>query len=216
MTYTLHGSRRSGSLAVELALAEVGAAYDVVDVDLEHDAQRGADYAAINPQRKVPTLRTPAGETLTESAAILVILDERHPDAALLPPPATAQRAQALRWLVFIAAEIYPMVEINDYPARFAPDAGGAPRVREAARAKWRERWLVLERHLAGDPYALAGGFCALDLYIAVVSRWAQQDDWRARHLPKVERITAAVAARTACAGVWQRHRPGEVPARLG
>lgn len=215
MSYILYGTRRSGSLPVELALAEIGADYRVVDVDLETDAQRDADYAAINPQRKLPTLITPAGETLTESAAILITLDERHREASLLPPPASPERAQALRWLLFIAAEIYPLVEINDYPERFAPAPDGAPQIREAARSKWRERWLVLERHLAGNPYSLEQGFCLLDLYIAVVSRWAQQDDWRAGHLPKVERITAEVGAREACATVWQRHRPGDLPLRL-
>ena len=62
--------------------------------------------SSIAPQRKVPALLTPQGETLTESAAILLTLDDRHPEAALLPPPGTADRAQALRWLLFISSEV--------------------------------------------------------------------------------------------------------------
>ena len=49
MTYTLYGHRRSGSLAVEMALAEIGADYEVCDVDLEAEGQRDAGYAAFNP-----------------------------------------------------------------------------------------------------------------------------------------------------------------------
>jgi glutathione S-transferase len=96
MPYILYGSRRSGSLAVELALAEIRADYEVRQVDLDANAQRKDAYAAVNPQRKIPALVTPAGETLTESVAILLTLDERQPEARLLPPAASAERASAL------------------------------------------------------------------------------------------------------------------------
>jgi glutathione S-transferase len=216
MTYTLSGYRRSGSLTVELALAEIGVTYEVRDVDLEVEAQRADAYAAVNPQRKIPALITPAGETLTESVAILLTLDERHPEARLLPPASSAERAQALRTVLFVATEIYPVVEIIDYPERFAPTPDSAPALREVARTIWRERWLLVERSITGDPFLLASGFCLSDIYIAVVSRWAQQDAWRPANVPKVERLTAAVAARPAAAPVWSRHRPEATPGRFG
>ena len=128
----LYGHRRSGSLAVELALAEIGADDEVRNIDLATEAQRDDTCAAVNPQRKIPALVTPAGETLTESVAILLTLEARHPDAGLLPQDQAA-RAQALRWLLLVATEIYPMVEINDYPERFAPTPNVAPGVREVA-----------------------------------------------------------------------------------
>lgn len=215
MTYILFGHRRSGSLAVEMALAEIGADYEVRDVDLEAEAQRDDRFASVNPQRKVPALVTPSGETLTESVAILLTLDQRHPEAELLPMDAV-ERAQALRWLLFIATEIYPIVEINDYPERFLPTAESVAGMREVARTIWRKRWQLAEGEIAGTPYLLRSGFCLTDLYIAVVSRWAQQDRWRPENLPKVEKLTAAVAARPATAPVWSRHRPEISPQRFG
>ena len=206
MTYQLYGYPRSGSMAVELALATIGADYEIHDVDLSADAQRSSSYAALNPQRKIPALVTPSGETLTESVAILLTLDHRHPDAGLLPTQPD-DRAQALRWLMFVATEIYPIVEINDYPERFSPDPESTSAVRDVARSIWRDRWLVVEREIAGAPYLLSSGFCVTDIYIAVVSRWAQQDEWRPEHLPKVEALTRAVAARPALASTWARHR---------
>lgn len=215
MTYILYGSQRSGSLMVELALAEIGASYEIREVDLDIGAQRDKTYAAVNPQRKIPTLITPAGETLTESVAILLTLAERHPETPLLPPVGSVERAQALRTLLFVATELYPIVEINDYPARFSPTPESASAVRDVARAIWRERWLLVERSIAGDPFLLPWGFCLSDLSIAVVSRWAQQDAWRPTHIPKVERLTEAVAARSAAVPVWNRHRPEEQPSRF-
>ena len=214
MTYILYGHRRSGSLAVEMALAEIGAQYEVRDVDLAAVAQRDEGYASINPQQKIPALITPSGETLTESIAILLTLNERHPEAELLPKDTTG-RAQALRWLMFIATEIYPIVEINDYPERFSPTNETVAGVRVIARSIWRKRWLLVEHEIAGTPYLLRSGFCLPDIYIAVVSRWAQQDAWRIENLPKVEKLTAEVASRPAIAPVWSRHQPDVMPNRF-
>ncbi|MEC7657848.1 MAG: glutathione S-transferase family protein, partial [Pseudomonadota bacterium] len=147
-------------------------------------------------------------------AAILLTLDARHPDAGLLPQDQAA-RAQALRWLLFVATEIYPMVEINDYPERFAPTPNVAPGVREVARARWRVRWQIVEAEIAGDPYLLSSGFCLTNLYFAVVSRWALQDEWRPCNLPKVEVLTVAVKKCPASAPVWARHRPDVSPDRF-
>ena len=122
MTYVLHGARGSGSCAVECALAEIGVEYKLREHSLRDDEQLGERYAAINPHCKVPSLVIDGGLVLTESAALLLTLDERHPEAALLPAKGTPARAQALRWLLFTATEVYPIVEINDYPERFATD----------------------------------------------------------------------------------------------
>lgn len=49
MTCLLYGDRRSGSAAVEMALAEIGAPVEPHAVPLEHDARLAADYRRINP-----------------------------------------------------------------------------------------------------------------------------------------------------------------------
>ena len=213
MSYILYGSRGSGSLAIELALSEAGVPFRVEDTSIQGAAQRSEWFSAINPQRKVPALLTPQGETLTESAAILLSLDERHREAALLPPAGTPERAQALRWLLFISSEIYPLIEVIDYPERFEASPGTADATRALAKAKWRDRWLLVERAIAGAPWLLRGGFCLVDLYIAVISRWPSGDkeyraEWLPTRAPRVEALARAVAERTACKAVWQGHFP--------
>ena len=207
MTYIIHGAPGSGSGIVEAACAEIGVDYALRDLDARNDEHRGEAYAALNPQRKMPTVEVD-GEILTESLAIVLTLDERHREANLLPPPGSAARAQALRWMVFMVAELYPLVEIIDYPARFAPTPDAAEATRARAQAMWHARWRVLEAALAAAPYSLADGFCALDLMVTVLGRWIEPVGWRAANLPKVEAIMAAVRARPALARVWARHFP--------
>ncbi|APR78932.1 Glutathione S-transferase [Minicystis rosea] len=206
MTYIIHGARGSGSSIVEAACAAVGADYQVRDLNMRAEEQRGDAYASLNPQRKIPALEVDGREIITESVAILLTLDERHRHAGLLPPPGSPQRAEALRWMLFAATELYPIIEIVDYPERFAPSPESKEDVRARAKEIWHQRWLVLEKNLAGTPYCVESGFSATDLYIAVLSRWDLADAFRREHLPKVEALTAAVRARPAIAPVWTRH----------
>src|SRR6185437_15327124 len=126
--------KRSGSCSAECALAEAGAEYETADIDLRTNAQLGVEYGAINPARKIPALRLPGGAIVTESAAILLTICDRHPDAGLLPKSGSDARAQALRWIAFCASEFYPMVEVVDYPERFCPEDERAEALRDAAR----------------------------------------------------------------------------------
>ncbi|MFV8751470.1 glutathione S-transferase family protein [Nannocystaceae bacterium ST9] len=206
MSYVLYGANGSGSSIVEAALAEIGVDYTLNPVDMAKAAQRDAAYASINPHRKVPTLLGPENETLTESVAIVLTLAERHPDAGLLPPIASRERARALRWMLFAATELYPIIEIVDYPDRFAPDEASKLGVREVALANWRSRWSTVEQGLSEGPFVLGDEFCIADIYLAVLSRWDLSSEWRAANIPKVERLAVAVAQRPRLQELWRRH----------
>lgn len=43
--------------------------------------------------------------------------------------------------------------------------------MREIGQNIWRERWLVVENQIAGEPWFFASGFSLVDIYVAVVSR---------------------------------------------
>jgi GST-like protein len=208
MGYTLYGARGSGSFSVEAALSEAGAQVETIDLDFRGSEQLSPAHRARNPTGKVPALVLPSGEVLTESLAILLTIAERCPEARLLPKEGSDARAQALRWLAFLAAEIYPVVEIEDYPERFT-DAASAPALREAARERVRQRFLILEHAIEDDPWLLPSGFSLADIYAANLSRWIVGKEWRETHCPKIERSAAAVAARERIAPVWKRHFGG-------
>lgn len=207
MTYILYGDKGSGAFSAEAVLAETGAPYEFKIISLDRNEQREPKFLAINPSGKMPALRLPEGEIVTESLAILLTLADHFPNARLLPPQAGAARTQAYRWLAFMASEIYPMVEISDYPERFVAN-GDAEALREKARARIRERLLIVERMCAG-PWFLPGGFSIVDIYAAMFSRWRGSigKDWLAEgHIPKLDSLALAVSRRSAIAPVWKRH----------
>jgi len=154
MSYTLYGDLGSGAFSAEAALAETGAAYNFELVSLEKNEQKAPAFLAINPSGKIPALRLPEGDIVTESAAILLTLADHFPQGRLLPPGGGSERARAYRWLAFMAGEIYPMVEIVDYPERFVAQEPAVDKLRESARDRVRERILLIERAAAG-PFIL-------------------------------------------------------------
>ena len=208
MSYTIFGDKGSGAFSAEAVLAEAGAPYEFHQISLDKNEQRKPEFLAINPSGKIPALRLPEGEVITESSAILLTVADHFPNARLLPPQASAERAQAYRWLSFMAAEVYPMVEVSDYPERFAPEGLEAETLRQKARERIRERLLIVERFVAG-PWFLASGFSILDIYASMFTRWRGSigKEWLAeRHLPKLEAVSKSLAERKAIAPVWARH----------
>lgn len=208
MTYVLFGDKASGAFAVECALAEADAAYTFVTISLDRNEQRSEEFRAINPSGKIPALKLPSGEIVTESSALLLTVADRHPDAKLLPPGASAARADAYRWIAYMASEIYPMVEIVDYPERFTPGGADKEIVRDKARERIRERFLAIEKAIAG-PWLLATGFSAADIYTAMFSRWSVGREWRESNLPKVNALAKSVSERPKIAPVWEKHFAG-------
>src|ERR1700677_5117753 len=139
MTYTVYGDLRSGVFSSEAALAEAGADYSFERISIEKAEQRAPAFLAINPSGKMPALRLPDGTIITESLAILLTIADRFPQSALLPKQGSTARANAYRWLAYMAGEIYPMVEISDFPERFVPTGVEADTLRAKARLRIRQ-----------------------------------------------------------------------------
>jgi len=77
--YTLYGIDESGSCMIEIALHRCAVPWRRVDAASWADGEGSDELARINPLKQVPTLVTPDGQVLTESAAILIHLAWRFP-----------------------------------------------------------------------------------------------------------------------------------------
>lgn len=209
MTYILYGDLGSGAFSIEAALAEAGAPLEFRSVSLEKDEQKSDAFLAINPSGKIPALQLPEGGIVTETAALLILIAERHPEANLLPAPGTPERGQALRWLAFMASEIYPIVEIADYPERFFADHKSAAILGLSAKRRIRDRLILVEAAVQG-PWFLGENFSALDIYAAMFSRWreAREGGWRDDYLPKICAIANALKERPAIKPVFEKYFP--------
>jgi glutathione S-transferase len=104
---TLYFAPGASSMAVHIALHEIGVAFEGRPMSFKNDDLRKPGYLALNPEGKVPTLVID-GRPLTEVAAILFYLARRFPEAGLLPRDDIEAEAQALSWMSFIASTLHP------------------------------------------------------------------------------------------------------------
>src|ERR1041384_4427471 len=93
------------TLKLRFALAEAGAEYQFVPVDLSKGEQKTAEFLAMNPHGKIPVLLD-GDFALPESDAILWYVAEKYPAARLVPtaaegPKVAQARARVLQWCDF-------------------------------------------------------------------------------------------------------------------
>ncbi|HXY96618.1 MAG TPA: glutathione S-transferase family protein [Steroidobacteraceae bacterium] len=194
--YRLYGRRGAGSLAPQIVLEEIGAAYE-----LRWFGRTPADLEAllrINPAGKIPVLMLPDGTTVTESAAILIHLTDAHPQAGLAPPPGSAAHARFLQWMVYLSANLYEAVLRYYYCERYASTAAAAaPAIKAQA---LRDYGAHLERiHGELSPYVLGDRLSAADPYLHMLAAWYPEDEAPlATRLPKLAQHAGLLRRRPA------------------
>ena len=141
---TLYFAPGSSSMAVHIALHEVGASFETRPMSFKSNDMRAPEFLKLNPDGKVPTLLID-GRVLTEVAGILFYLAKRFPEARLLPQDDIEAEAQAVSWMSFIASTLHPARQ----------------RGLEHAVAVWR----VADRKL-GDGWALGIRYSIADIHL--------------------------------------------------
>jgi GST-like protein len=207
VTYVLYGTRGSGSAAVEIALAACKQPYERVTASSWEPQSAQSELARLNPMRQIPTLRLPDGSVLTESAAILIHLGLAFPKSGLLPQAAMA-RAQAIRGLVFIAANCYSAISIGDYPERWttATTKPAQEKVRQGARRQLHRHWELFADTFTGKPYLTGKAPGALDFLAAVVSRWSGARAHVAKKRPRFAATLRRIEAHPLVKSVFAEH----------
>ena len=211
MTYTVYGAAGSGSVPVEAALTLIGAPYEVVEA-VTWEGEAGRDKVApVNPMRQIPVLITPDGETLTESAAILMWLAEKYPEAALAPEADDPRRGQFLRWMSFVPGAVYSMFWVRDVPSRLVGDDRAA---QETLKARTADRiadcWAAMEAQLTPGRWLLGDELTVLDLYVATASRWTPNRERFHQVAPGMGAVVRRVDALPELKAFWDKRFPFE------
>jgi glutathione S-transferase len=180
MSLRLHYRPGTASMAPHAALAEIGVEYELVEVVRDDAGRVPADYLALNPSGRVPTLEDGA-LVVTESAAILLHLGDRYPDTHLIPDVGTAERTELYRSLLNQTNTLQPALKRVMYPERYG-EAG----VREAAVADAQEQVERLDGQLANRLWLVGNERTAADLFLFMLTRWGRHLDPPAWDRPNI------------------------------
>jgi len=207
--HVLYGHQGSGSAAIEIALALAGIPHRIVTAATWDDKSAIGELAKVNPLAQIPSLVWPDGSVMTESAAILIELGLRHPKSGLLPTDAK-DRAQAIRGLVYIAANCYAAIGVIDYPERFCSpfDDDTAKRIRAGTKARLHALWSRFADQFEAAPWLGGAQLGALDVLAATVSKWSGSRAHLEKERPEFFRLLQRIDAHPQVAPVFARHWP--------
>jgi glutathione S-transferase len=187
--YKLYTRPGSGGFVVEAALALANAPFEQIDVP-KTDRPDPA-FLDISPLNQVPVLTLPDGRSMTESAAICILLAERHPEASLAPAIDAPARVEFLRWMAFMSSVLYPAILRLYYAYRYTADADGTKAVKQAAVAEMDRGFAVLDSALKGRDWLVGDAMSLADIYLVMLIAW-HPDIGRARRAwPNIERLWA-------------------------
>lgn len=159
-------------MAVHWMLIEIGAPFETVLVNLKSGGQQTAAYHRLNPTSRVPTLVVD-GIPHGESAALLMLLAERHPEATLMPAPGSADRPTWLEIMIQLANTLLRAMRDWFY-ADTDGEPTGADAVRSLARRRIETAWDHLDWRLSSSQSHLVGDqFSTADFLAVVLMRWA-------------------------------------------
>lgn len=205
--FVVHGAPGTGSVIVEAALTLLGLPYRLADPGIDGDYQASLDAAmTVNPLRQLPAVRLPTGEVMTESGAILIWLTETFP--GLAPPPASPGRAAFLRWMMFVNTQIYAHYWGHDDPSRLATSKAAQDRVQTALANRITHCWGVMGQALSEGCYTIGDELTALDLCVAVVSRWTPGRKRFREAAPRLGEVARRVDQDPRLADFWPRRFP--------
>ncbi len=207
-TYTVYGAPASGSVPIEAALTLAGVPYEVVGGELVRDVATSPEMLAVNPLGQVPALILPNGEVMTESAAILIYLADRHPEAQLGPMAGDSGRPMFLRWMTYVSAAIYSLAWIRSDPMRLVSDAHQVAAVQEKIADRRAECWRKMNDQIGAGSFLLGDRLSVLDLYVATVSRWSPRRRRFYHEAPDMAAIVRRVDADPRLAPLWEKRFP--------
>jgi len=147
-------------MKIALLLEELGLPYEAIPVDTRQGQQFAPEYVAVNPNAKVPAI-VDGNVTVFDSNAILLFLADRE-KRFVSPDMASAERAETLSWLMFIASGIGPYSGQSVHFRHMAPEPKAYALNRYDYEAH--RHWGILEKHLSLRTFMVGEQYSVVDM----------------------------------------------------
>lgn len=194
----------TAALAPHIVLEEIGAPYETELVDFTNQAQKSAEYLAVNPKARVPALETEVG-ILTETPAILAFLAQTNPDAKLIPTD-PFDFGQVQEFNNYIAATVHVAHAHKHRGSRWSDDKAAHATMTAKVTENMTDCAGVIERHYLKGPFVIGEQFTICDPYLYLVGLWLHADGVDVAQFPKISQHFKDMSARPAVEAVMKLH----------
>ena len=190
--YTLYYSPGACSMAVHVALLEVGAKFELENVSTP-DGKRPESYLKINPRGSVPTLKID-DFVLREGAAILTYLLETN-NSPLMPTKGL-ERASALEWLAFANSTLHPAYSRAFFQHKVLGDKAAENPLYGPSIEAIQKLWDDIEQRLTKSEYLAGKNLTIADILVTVIANWSPMMKKPITFGPKTKALFNRVIAR--------------------
>jgi glutathione S-transferase len=164
------------SQASHIALAEAGADFEAVRLDLKAGDQRKPEYLAINPKGRVPALVTPRG-TLTENPVILGWVAQTYSDAHLKPAGDFFNFSEMQSFNMYLATTVHIAFAHLFRAERWADSEAAKDEMRAKVPSVLAQVFKLVEDRLSdGRAWVCGDQYTVADPYLYVFARWLERD----------------------------------------
>lgn len=189
--YTLYYSPGVVSLAVQIKLQAIGEPYQQALIDLKKRQHLTEEFSRLNPRQLLPVLEF-NGEYFSEAMALLLFLEQRHPQG-LLPgePNLLAKVLQKMSWL---SNTLHTDFAALWRPIRFSNDDTVQQQLSSEAKKRLSGHFETIDKELQSAKFWLAGQLTLADYYLLPFLRWGNMAIPGMADLEATQRYLAAMA----------------------
>ncbi|MDX2112928.1 MAG: glutathione S-transferase N-terminal domain-containing protein [Alphaproteobacteria bacterium] len=199
--YTLYYTPGACSLAVHVALREIGAQFKLENVASPKGQPKPASFLAINPRGCVPVLKIDEF-VLREGAAILTHLLDTHKSPLL--PASGLERARALEWLAFANSTLHPAYGRLFFLMGQLGEKAASDAIFDAAIQSVQKLWDDVEGQLSKTQYLCGSEPTIADILVTVIANWSQYFPKPIAYGPKTKALFSRIIARPAYQAAMQ------------
>lgn len=173
---------------IRLLLAQLGIPYERIEVDTEAGQTRTTDFLKLNPNGRVPLIRTEDGKYLAESGAIQWWLA----DSTSFLPDERFARGCVLQWMFFEQYSHEPYIAVLRHWNRGGQHRAQPHLVEEKTRLGYAALG-VMERHLTQEAFFAAQRYTIADISLYAYTHVAAEGGFSLAEFPRVREWIARV-----------------------
>ncbi len=185
--YKLHYYQGLASIVPHFILNEIGADFELVEVDRSKGQHKTPEYLSMNPNGRIPTLQE-GDFVLFETAAICLHLADNHPEAKLIPAVGTNERSEVYQWITFLTNS--PQVDFWQFfrPEFYVPQERFAE-YKDVMSAHVARHLGVIDAHLDDRDFMVGNQLTIVDFYLLMIGRWSRHITPPTRSFANITRV---------------------------
>jgi len=198
-------------MAPHMVLEELSVDFKLIKVDRKANAQKSAEYLALNPTGRIPTLVN-GDSAQFESPAICIQLAENHAQANLIPLIGDKNRPLFFQWMMYLTNTLQAELMIYFYPEKYISNKVISTDTVAIQEDRITDMLALLDNELSKRNFLAGDNLSVCDHYLFMLCVWADEFKKPPLAFKHLGSYLRKLAKRSAIINVCQKENLSLVP----